>query len=145
MVGNSNPIQPPMQPAQQVAQTPNPTPNPVTPQQTSNEQNSSSSILAYLGIAVFVILILVMGGYILFSRNKTQNNAITTNQQSQKTAQNKIMSPAPTNAIAPVTAANSDQTLSNTDTNMQQSFDQMNTDLNDLNNVDTTQDNPNNL
>jgi len=111
--------------------------SPVPQQPVENEPSTPSSKVIYIGIAIFFIAIVGMGAFILM--HHTPSVAIPALQKSNYQAQNQ------TPTLAPVTAANADQSLNTTDANMQQSLNQVTTDLNDLNSVDTTQDNPNNL
>lgn len=139
MEDNSSQQEPSMQPAAE-------NPGPMEPQQNLPAQKPTPPVSIYAGIAVFALLIIGMISYILFGKNTPKRIvSIPNNQQMSGSAQNNSTVPTATPGITPVTASNADQTLNNTDASMQQSLTQMNTDLNDLNNVDTTQDNPNNL
>lgn len=101
-----------------------------------------------------VVGILILGMVIyIFSGNKhvpaTQSltQAIPSTQTQAVTVAPTASSPKaqPTIIISPVTTANADQTLNTTDSTMQQSINQANTDLNDLNSIDSTQDTTNGL
>lgn len=123
------------QPQQDINQYASPSVN-----QESSNGASSSPMLLYGGIGIFIVILILLGGYILFTHIKAKPTSMMQAIPNQQQAQSM-----PTPVISPVTASNADQTLSNTDTSMQQTTDQMNTDLNSLNSVDTSQDNPNNL
>jgi hypothetical protein len=80
-------------------------------------------------IAVIIVLLIVAGGvFVLLRKNTTTPIAQKTNIV--------VSSPSPT----PVTSNNVDAVLNNTDTSMQQSIDQANTDLNQISNINTSQD-----
>lgn len=111
----------------------------ITETMTSNSFNPKG-----LYIAIAVVLILLVGGgvYALLRHSKTPNSTIV-----QQTT--PVVSPTtalqPTPVISPVTSGNVDQTFDNTDTTMQQSVNQANTDLQSINGIDTSQDNTSGL
>lgn len=131
---------------QPVSANPNRTDIPNIQPEASAPKNSTNYLM-YAGLFIFIILILGMGGYILFTKSNKQNSmsALNNNQPYQNNVKNTPISNVPTIGVTPVTSANADQTLNSTNINMQNSINQANTDLNDLNNVDSTQDDPNNL
>jgi len=64
-------------------------------------------------------------------------------QPSTSPTSSAAMQPIP--VLSPVTSSNVDQTLNTTDTTMQQSIDQANNDLNQVNSINPAQDNTNGL
>jgi len=127
-----------------VTETPTPT---IPPTTVTNSSNSSKTMYLIIG---FVILVLIgMGAYILFpGKYMMSKKATTASQQNApsglpSSSQSGANQPIP--VISPITSANVDQTLNNTDTTMQQSIDQANSDLNKVNSIDQTQDSTNGL
>ncbi|HVA96323.1 MAG TPA: hypothetical protein VND99_01590 [Candidatus Acidoferrales bacterium] len=89
-------------------------------------------------IIIIVLIIIVAAGAYLFLTRKASPQAMNTQNTTQKTS---MVSPAkPTAEVTPVTAANVDQTLNNTDSTVQSAVDQANTDLNSVSQVDSSQD-----
>lgn len=87
------------------------------------------------GLIAVVLIAVAVAGYMVLGQSKSSKSA------SLYQAQTPNQTPAPT----PVTAANADKTLDTTNSSIQQSINQLDTDLNGLNSVDKTQDNQNNL
>ncbi len=141
---------------------PNPQPTPV-PQEASLQTSSpassalgvtsgtgaSSNKTLYLSGAVMAILLIGMVVYILLPHKKAvtvsnqQINAVTQTPLAKGTPVSPTIQP--TIGITPVTAGNADQQLNDTANSIGQSLTQVNTDLNSLNSIDTTQDSANNL
>lgn len=104
---------------------------------TDSTKFSSKSKSIYYSIGIVILLLLVVGGGYLLLSKKSATQPIVTKQ----TIPNKptsILRPTP--VVSPVTSANVDQTLNNTDTAVQQVVTQVNSDLNSINNVDKSQD-----
>lgn len=113
-------------------------------QQNLPQKDTSSSTLVYAAITIFVIVILGIGGFLLLSHHKAKNEE--NNAMTRQSIQNApITSTQPTPVISPVTSGNVEQTLNNTDSTMQQSMNQANTDLNSVNGIDKSQDNTSGL
>ena len=111
---------------------PAPTPS-VVPPPVSEKKSVSKWLYVLLGLALIVLLSAV-GYFVLLSKNNSSKQAI-------RTAPAITTNPTPT----PISQANVDQTLTNTDTSLQQSTDQANTDLNQINSISTNQDTTNGL
>lgn len=111
----------------------------------TSEPKSHSSMLLYSGIAFIVIVLLSVGGNLLFAHHKSQTTLTIPAQQTIQQVQNTTQSLSPTPVISPVTSANVDKTLDNTDTTMQQSMNQVTSDLKDINNINASQDNTSGL
>lgn len=118
-------------------------PAPTPPLQPEIQSKSQGMKSVYLIIALIVVIILGVGGYLLLSNSKTSKTISQVKPNEIQTTPTPSTQPTP--VISPVTSANADQTLNNTDTNIQQSVNQANSDLNGLNSIDQSQDNTNNL
>ena len=108
----------------------------------SAETPSQNSKLPIIIGAICLVVILILGG--LYFYHKFNKGQLTS--KSPQTVQTKpTVLGQPTPIISPVTASNVDQTLHNTDTAVQQSINQANTDLNKINNINQSQDSTNGL
>lgn len=123
----------------------------VTPAETPTTQpvaevKPSTSLTPYIIGAVAGIAVIAMLVFIILPRSKSVGkNTLTQNKLPAAGITNNPTVTAQSPTIAPVTVSNADQTLTNTTTNIQQSIDQVNKDINSVSSIDTTQDNPNNL
>lgn len=121
------------QPLQQASQPVSGQPAP-TPQ---NPSSKNKNIFIFGGI----IVILLIAGISYYFSGHNQPTPVAPTNVAQSTTSTGSQSPT----VTPVTASNVDQALNNTNTKIQNSINQANTDLNDISNIDTTQDNVNNL
>lgn len=122
----------------QLAQEP---PQMITETKTSG---SFSSKKVSIVIGVILVIFIAAGSYTLLHRStRTQSTGTTQALPTQKNEPTSLTKQTP--VISPVTSSTVDQTLNNTDTTMQNSINQANTDLNQINSVDTSQDNTNGL
>lgn len=123
---------------QQAPLAPNPmvTAAPVTPN-ANQSQGKSKSMYIVIGA---ILVILVIGGGLLFITS--HHAAPVQPMMAQKTppTQAPAITGVPTPVISPVTAQNVDQTLSNTDSKMQQAVNQANSDLNNISTINASQD-----
>lgn len=115
----------------------------------SSEPAKDSSKNLYILLGGLMFLVIGTGSFVILSQKQTNKQSSAWHQQNPQDAlpsvsQTSAVQPT-TPIISPVTSSNVDQTLSNTDSTMQQSIDQANTDLNLVNNIDQTQDNTNGL
>jgi hypothetical protein len=114
------------------------------------EPKKTSPHMLYGLITALVLVILIAGGYVLFGKNKQSANeaslpTVISTTQPQEPA-TETVSPTPVPAVTPaVTTSNAEQTLDTTDTAMQQTISQVDTDLNNLNKINTNLDNINGL
>ncbi len=99
---------------------------------------TKSSFGLIFGLSILVIVVLA-GLYLLRPKGPDQS------QSQNKTTTTTMTQSAPQPGVNPVTSANVEQTLNNTDTQMQQSINQANSDLQEINNIDKTQDSTNGL
>ncbi len=146
------PTQPPVPPIQQppITQPTEPPPQIPQPPEPQSTQNLESSIPVssaqgsnkiYLLIGLLVGLIAIIVGYSLINKNTAPSYQTTKQIQVSTTPQPTITTPA----ISPVTPSNADQTLNSTQTNIQQSMDQADTDLKQMDSINSSSDNPSNL
>jgi hypothetical protein len=120
-----------------------PTPLASAPQVNQNSsQGKSKSMYILIGI---ILLIIVFGGGTLFFMSHHSPAAQPMIAQKASPTAAPAITGVPTPVISPVTAANVDQTLDNTDSQMQQTVTQANSDLNSISNIDTSQDNTSGL
>jgi len=113
-------------------------------EQINYPSHSSKNKSLIIGAIVIIVLILGGLGYFIMGQKKPQPTmAIKTTIKKVLPTSTPTLTPTPT--VPPVTEANAQQTLTNTDGSIQQSLDQVNTDMNSLNTVNSSQDNPNSL
>lgn len=143
----------PAQEASLQQETPQANPNPVTSSTPSSTPPSSEEprILTsettppgkpkgtYFVVGIAVIIIIVGGAYITMTKHNAKPTTLTQNINTQTAS----VTPSP--GVTPVTPANVDQTLNNVNTTMQQTVNQANTDLTNVSNIDTSQDNTSGL
>lgn len=110
--------------------------------QTPSSPSKKSNLVPVVIIIVVLLLLLIGGAFVVMHKT-----APAPQPAANKTSM--IVKPTstalPTPIITPVTAANVDSTLNNTDSSVQKAVTQANTDLNSINSIDTTQDSTNNL
>ncbi|MDE2026850.1 MAG: hypothetical protein KGJ07_10290, partial [Patescibacteria group bacterium] len=109
----------------------------VTPPTVDNPPAKGKSKVFVIVIIIVLILVVAAGAYLFLTR-KSSPVAMNTQHTMTKTT---TVTTAPSPEITPVTEANVDQTLSNTDTTMQTAMNQANADLNSVSQIDSTQDN----
>lgn len=102
-------------------------------------QKKSSSLFLLLGLIGIVLAAVAVAGYMVLGQSKSSKNAQLYQAQNPNSATNQ------TPTATPVTASNADKTLDATNSSIQQSINQLDTDLNGLNSIDKTQDNLNSL
>lgn len=124
-----SPLQTPAQPVVPPASQPT-MPSPV---------KAKNSAMLYVAIAVVICIIVAFAVFLVLPSSRNYNQSIKPLQQTT--------SPMPTSSsrtnqptIAPMTTENEDQTLGETDVKIQQTMDQVDTDMSDLNKVDQSQD-----
>ncbi len=104
-----------------------------------------SSWLLYVVIAIALLILVGGGAWVLLTR--------TANPQANQSAQvipttapiSPTVMPSPTPVISPITPQNADQSLNNTETNIDQSLQQATTDMNSMDQINSSQDNPNSV
>ncbi len=101
------------------------------------DASNKSSIKGIIILTVIFIIFISAVSFLIYKKvmNKT-SPALTQNT----TSLNKSKSLKPTPVISPVTVSNADQTLSNTNTVIEQSINQANSDLSSLSSINTSQD-----
>lgn len=99
-------------------------------------QPKKGNSLVYFAVLLVVLLVVGAAFFVILGKNKTNysNKSATLNTNTKN-----IASPSAT----PITANNVDQTLDNTNSSVQQSIDQANNDLNQINSIDKSLDNTN--
>lgn len=110
-----------------------------TPSEPIKSTSKSSSKLVYAILIIILLILIAVAGYLIMMRKSA---APANTKQNPGTVTTPTFPPtSPT--TAPVSSGNVDQTLSTTDTSMQESINQANTDLIQVNSINTTQDNAN--
>ncbi len=104
---------------------------PTPAQSTVKPANKSKKI--YIVLSIVLVLVILGGAFFLFSKNASAPTTLT-----KQTTQPIQTAQAPTQTK--VTSQNVDQTLQNTDTTMQNAMNQVNSDLKDISNINTSQD-----
>lgn len=118
---------------------PQPTPPLADVPKPGGPQPSKGKSKMLLIVIIIIVVLLIAGAAAYFFMHK---NAPTPQPMVKK----ESMVPSPTTAslptpvITPVTTANVDQTLNNTNTSMQQAVNQVNTDLNSISSINSSQD-----
>lgn len=121
---------------------PSPTPS------SSKPSAGSSMKWVYGSLAVLLIVGLSFTVLTLMQKTNMHQNAMGIKQRLQTLGQPTVIPTSviqPTPVISPITSSNVDQTLNTTDSTVQQSIDQANSDLDKVNNIDQTQDSTNGL
>ncbi len=135
---------------------PNPVNNPYMPSQSAPDSvakpspsmpahSNRSSWLLYVVIAIALLILVGGGAWVLLTKN--------TNPQANQSAHviptavlvTPTIIPSPTPVISPITPQNADQSLSNTENNIDQSLQQATQDMNSMNQINSSQDNPNSV
>jgi len=93
---------------------------------------------AMLFMMIIVLLIIIAAGAYFFFTKAGLHNSYTQGAMIKKTTMAPVTKP--TAKVTPITSANVDQTLNNADAAMQQAMNQADTDINSVNQIDTTQD-----
>ena len=88
-------------------------------------------------LTIILLIIIIVAVFFLIQKKSPAPQALSHKQSMVITPTSA--GPA-TPVITPVTAANVDQTLNNTDTSMQQAVNQVNTDLNSISSINPSQD-----
>jgi hypothetical protein len=118
------------------------TPPPVVPEpeiQAAVPPKTSSPGMLYGLLAVLAVVVLTVGGLLIFSwRNTASVGHITEPVTSvQPQSEVTVATPSPIPEVSPVTTSNAQTTLDDTDAAVQGTMTQVNNDLNDLNKVNS--------